>query len=90
VAPGGRLLIIDFAPHDLEHLRVHHQHRRLGFADEEISRWLALGGLQREATAALPPAQEGLTVKVWSAERPAHAASASIPARPGALARSAA
>ena len=30
VAPGGRLLIIDFAPHALEFLREAHQHRRLG------------------------------------------------------------
>jgi len=30
--PGGRLLVIDFAPHDLEFLRDEHAHRRLGFA----------------------------------------------------------
>lgn len=69
LAPGGRLLIIDFAPHDLEHLRTQHQHRRLGFSDEEIERWLAPGGLQRVAVATLPPAQEGLTVKIWCADR---------------------
>ena len=28
--PGGRLLIVDFAPHDLEFLRSEHAHRRLG------------------------------------------------------------
>jgi len=27
VAPSGRLLIVDFAPHDLEYLREQHQHR---------------------------------------------------------------
>src|SRR5204863_5063686 len=32
--PGGRLLVIDFAPHDLEFLRDEHAHRRLGFAAE--------------------------------------------------------
>ena len=30
--PGGRLLIVDFAPHELEFLRERHAHRRLGFA----------------------------------------------------------
>jgi DNA-binding transcriptional ArsR family regulator len=30
--PGGRLLVVDFAPHDLEFLREEHAHRRLGFA----------------------------------------------------------
>ncbi|MBK6702631.1 MAG: class I SAM-dependent methyltransferase [Caulobacteraceae bacterium] len=36
---GGRLLIIDFAPHALEFLREEHAHRRLGFTDAEIGEW---------------------------------------------------
>ena len=32
LAPGGRLLIVDFAPHDLEFLREDFAHDRLGFA----------------------------------------------------------
>ena len=71
VAPGGRLLLVDFAPHELEQLREAHQHRRLGFTDEEIARWTAEAGLAELSTAALPPARsEGLTVKVWCARRP--------------------
>ncbi len=31
VSPGGKLLIVDFAPHDMEQMREEHQHRRLGF-----------------------------------------------------------
>ncbi|MGH7011302.1 MAG: methyltransferase domain-containing protein, partial [Caulobacteraceae bacterium] len=31
VGHGGRLVIVDFAPHDLEFLRIEHRHRRLGF-----------------------------------------------------------
>ena len=70
VAPGGRLLIVDFAPHELEQLREAHQHRRLGFPDEEIARWLAAAGLGRPRTATLPPREMGgLTVKVWAADR---------------------
>src|SRR3979411_516385 len=30
LTPGGRLLVVDFAPHDLEFLRQEHAHRRLG------------------------------------------------------------
>lgn len=41
LAPGGRILIADFAPHAEEYLRDEQAHRRLGFADEEI---IALGG----------------------------------------------
>jgi len=72
VAPGGRLLIVDFAPHGLEFLRSEHRHRRLGFLDDEMERWLAAAGLGLEATVALPPpASGGLTVKIWSAAREA-------------------
>lgn len=67
LAPGGRLLIVDFAPHELEYLRQAHQHRRLGFSDEEMGRWLQQAGLTYEAQSALPPAAEaGLTVKIWT------------------------
>jgi ArsR family transcriptional regulator len=69
VSTTGRLLVVDFAPHRLEYLRQVHQHRRLGFSDEEIGRWCAEGGLSRLTTTTLPPtAEDGLTVKVWLAE----------------------
>jgi len=72
VAARGRLLIVDFAPHGLEFLREQHQHRRLGFSDEEMIRWLESAGLTLESAAALPPATDaGVTVKIWTARRPA-------------------
>ncbi|NBB53476.1 metalloregulator ArsR/SmtB family transcription factor [Rhizobium sp. CRIBSB] len=71
VAPGGRILIIDFAPHDLERLREEHQHRRLGFSDDEVRRWLTDSGLQPSAPIVLPPVSEGLTVSIWTGQRPA-------------------
>lgn len=71
VAPVGRLLIVDFAPHDLEFLRSDHQHRRLGFSDDEIGRWLEEAGLTRPAPIALRPDREGLTVKIWTGLRAA-------------------
>ena len=74
VMPGGKLLIVDFAPHDIERLRDEHQHRRLGFSDDEIRRWLGDAGLKPSAPIALPPDQDGLTVIIWTAQRPALAA----------------
>lgn len=74
VMPGGKLLIVDFAPHDIERLRDEHQHRRLGFADDEIRRWLGDAGLKPSVPIALPPDQDGLTVIIWTAQRPALAA----------------
>lgn len=67
VAPGGRLLIVDFAQHDLEQLRTDHQHRRLGFAAEEIADWLGEAGLTPLPVTALPPDNEGVTVSIWVA-----------------------
>ncbi|MFN3858374.1 MAG: class I SAM-dependent methyltransferase, partial [Caulobacter sp.] len=74
VAPSGRLLIIDFAPHALEFLRAQHQHRRLGFSDEEISGWLSAAGLEPRVAASLPSEGDaGLTIKIWTGRRPAAA-----------------
>jgi len=70
VAPGGQLLVVDFAPHQLEFLRQAHQHRRLGFSDDEMKRWAETAGLKSQRPTALPAANGGgLTVKIWTAER---------------------
>ena len=68
VAPGGRLLVVDFAPHDLEFLRESQAHRRLGFAAEQVAGWLAEAGLGAVTTRDLAPAERGqLTVTLWLA-----------------------
>ena len=70
IAPGGRLLVVDFAPHDLEFLRSEHRHRRLGFSDAEMERWLVACGLDAPVIRTLPAASaDGLTVKIWTADR---------------------
>jgi ArsR family transcriptional regulator len=66
--PGGRLVIVDFAPHTLEFLREEHAHLRLGFSDEQIGDWLAQGGLELEDCLEFEPqgpARGKLTVKLW-------------------------
>jgi ArsR family transcriptional regulator len=70
LAPGGRLLVVDFGPHEKEELRSKHAHARLGFADEQIANWFAAAGLRSD-----PPRQlEGgeLTVKLWLGQLPAN------------------
>ena len=66
--PGGRLLIVDFAPHDEESLRLAHAHRRLGFSTEEVAGFLVAAGLDVELRRELAP-QAGesgkLTVTIW-------------------------
>lgn len=73
LTPGGRLLIIDFAPHELEFLREAQAHRRLGFAPEQIVGWLAEAGLEGTAIRHLAPPSGGgeqLTVTLWLAQDP--------------------
>jgi ubiquinone/menaquinone biosynthesis C-methylase UbiE/DNA-binding HxlR family transcriptional regulator len=71
--PGGRVLIVDFAPHGLEDLRDSHAHRHLGIDPDHLAEWGRASGL-----APLPPRrfdppsdlQDGLSVLVWALDRP--------------------
>ena len=68
---GGRLLVVDFAPHDLEFLRNEHAHRRLGFAAETMTQWLEAAGLDVLRQQTLPPGPEGkIAVSLWLARDP--------------------
>jgi ubiquinone/menaquinone biosynthesis C-methylase UbiE len=72
--PGGRLLIVDFAPHDVDELRTEHAHRRLGIAAEHMAQWLQRAGLTQVQHDVLPPPWRshgtGLTVSLWLATAP--------------------
>ncbi|MCA0407159.1 MAG: metalloregulator ArsR/SmtB family transcription factor [Proteobacteria bacterium] len=68
--PGGRLLIVDFAPHQEESLRIEHAHRRLGFSEAEVMQHLSDTGLKPLAATTLQPKKgEGakLAVSLWLA-----------------------
>lgn len=72
-APGGKLLIVDFAPHDHEFLREEHAHIRLGFTGQQMTQWLTDAGLKSLSSKQLAPPPgdtAGLTVSLWLAERP--------------------
>ncbi|MCW2282518.1 demethylmenaquinone methyltransferase/2-methoxy-6-polyprenyl-1,4-benzoquinol methylase/ArsR family transcriptional regulator [Rhodoblastus acidophilus] len=73
LAPGGRLIVVDFAPHQCELLRERHEHRRLGFSRAEVEDYLAGAGLTALAHRDLAPAgaagDEKLTVSLWLAKK---------------------
>ncbi|HEY1708780.1 MAG TPA: metalloregulator ArsR/SmtB family transcription factor [Rhizomicrobium sp.] len=64
---GGRVVIADFAPHDLEFLRSDFAHRRLGFSDREVQSWFHAAGLKPAASESITSGAEKLTVKIWLA-----------------------
>ncbi|WP_183986935.1 ArsR/SmtB family transcription factor [Sphingomonas jinjuensis] len=63
LAPGGRLLIVDFASHDREELRQRDAHVRLGFGDAQVEGWFANAGLRMARLDTLEGGE--LTVKLW-------------------------
>lgn len=68
LSPGGRLLVVDFAPHDQEVLRDEHAHRRLGFATDTVSGWMVSAGLEvvLERTIAPDPTTDGrIAISLW-------------------------
>jgi ArsR family transcriptional regulator len=67
LSTGGRLLIVDFAPHEREELRTRDAHARLGFADEAVLGWMAAAGLEARVLEHLEGGE--LTVTLWVGER---------------------
>ncbi|HEX8669174.1 MAG TPA: metalloregulator ArsR/SmtB family transcription factor [Allosphingosinicella sp.] len=68
LGPGGRLLVVDFAPHEREELRSRDAHARLGFADEVMLKYLESAGLAGRVVERLEGGE--LTVTIWAGERP--------------------
>src|SRR6185437_3093773 len=66
--PGGRLLVVDFAPHEQEFLREQYAHRRLGFAPDTVTQWITASGLDpvMHKSLAPEPGSEGkIAVSLW-------------------------
>ena len=80
VAPGGRLLVVDFAPHRHEFLRAA-AHRRLGFTHQQLADWFDQSEFDCPTiTDVEPPAgQDGLTVTIWLATNRTHAIAEHVP-----------
>ena len=56
--PGGRLLIVDMAPHDHEEYRRQMGHVWLGFSEEQVKRLLTQSGLSAPRVMTLPPDED--------------------------------
>lgn len=64
---GGAMLVVDFAPHDLEFLRDEQAHRRLGLSEAQMAGWARTAGLAVADFTSFPNDNdpEGLTVCLW-------------------------
>jgi len=75
LAPGGRLVIVDFAPHEIESLRESHAHERLGFEAEHVTAWMKEAGIEGVEVRTLEPEKhddrQQLTVSLWLGHKPA-------------------
>ena len=69
--PGGRLVVVDLAPHENAEALHRLAHRWPGFSDEAMRARLAKAGLAATDGRAVPGALE---VRLWSAERPSDTA----------------
>jgi ArsR family transcriptional regulator len=56
--PGGRVLIVDMAPHEDEALRTKMGHVWLGLPDEQLRRWLKQAGFENVRIDSLPAAPD--------------------------------
>jgi ArsR family transcriptional regulator len=63
LAPGGTLLVVDFAAHEREELRTFDAHLRLGFADDAMKGWFNSAGLEVDHIEHLEGGE--LTVTLW-------------------------
>lgn len=65
--PGGQIVIVDFAPHNLEFLRSEHAHRRLGLSQSQMAIWASAAELSVDLVREFPSAsgENGLTVCLW-------------------------
>lgn len=73
LAPGGKLIIVDFAPHDHEFMREAFGHRRLGIREDNMKSWTMRSGLDLEQIMRFDPPQDlesGLAVLIWCARKP--------------------
>lgn len=65
--PGGILVLVDFAPHAQEDLRDEHEHRRLGFDDQEVAAWFDVSEMKQVDSRHL--AGDPLTVAIWVGQK---------------------
>ena len=68
--PGGRLIVVDFAPHNHENLRTEQSHRHLGISETYFADWCERASLAIGAVERFEAPKGGLEVTIWAADEP--------------------
>ena len=67
------MLIVDFAPHNLDFFREDFAHERLGFSEQQMAMWLKRAGLVAKQMVQLAAdksnTKENLVVSLWLAQK---------------------
>ena len=69
VEKGGRIVIVDFATHQIESMRSDYAHHWLGFEDGDVASWCESAGFVDVTVEHLTPhspTEDSLTVTIWS------------------------
>ena len=73
LSQDGRLVVVDFAPHELEFLREDYAHLRLGFTKEYLKQCMEKSGLELEIHRNLRPndghKSDQLIVSIWVSKK---------------------
>ena len=69
LAPGGTLLVADFAAHDHDSFRDRYAHRRLGFEPDEISALLTDIGFEEPRVSRIATEPDAPNVLVWKGRK---------------------
>lgn len=72
LSSNGRLMIVDFSPHNVEELRKNHAHARLGFSTAAIEESFGHAHIHLAHHVALPSKKmdgEALTVSIWLGQK---------------------
>ncbi|MBT5186749.1 MAG: metalloregulator ArsR/SmtB family transcription factor [Kordiimonadaceae bacterium] len=64
---NGRVIIVDFLPHQLEVLRNEHAHRRLGFSQKEVKDWCNATALEINSIKIMQGSE--LDIAIWVATK---------------------
>jgi ubiquinone/menaquinone biosynthesis C-methylase UbiE len=63
LTPNGRMIVVDFAPHNHDELRDKFEHHRLGFTDDQVVEYFSAAGLKGAPIAHLTEGK--LAVTIW-------------------------